>query len=95
MVARRSYRVANPAHAAKDLNGRVSKIMKIQYVLLVAIASVGLFACAKEKEIMVQSTNDQTQKRVHTQEELRKTGESQTGPALEKTDAAVRTSGRP
>ena len=40
--------------------------------------------------MMVQSTTDQTQKRVHTQEELRKTGQSETGPALEKTDAAVR-----
>ena len=69
--------------------------MKIQYLLLVAIASVGLFACAKEKEIMVQSTNDQTQKRVHTQDELKKTGETQTGPALEKTDPAVQASGRP
>ena len=94
MVARRSYWVASPEHASKNLNDCVSKIMKIQYLLLVAIASVGLFACAKEKEIMVQS-NDQTQKRVHTQDELKKTGETQTGPALEKTDAAVQASGRP
>ena len=93
MVPRRSY-WASPAHATKDLNGRVSKTMKIQYVFLVAIASVVLSGCAKEKEIMVQST-DQTQKRVHTQEELKKTGEPQTGPALEKTDPAVQISGRP
>lgn len=86
--------MASRAHATKDLNGRVSKIMKIQHVFLVAIASVVFSGCAKEKEIMVQST-DQTEKRVHTQEELKKTGEPQTGAALEKTDAAVRTSGRP
>jgi len=71
------------------------KIMKIQYVLAVALGSFVLAGCAKDKEMMVQSSTDQTQKRVHTQEELRKTGESETGAALEKTDAAVQTSGRP
>jgi hypothetical protein len=30
---------------------------------------------------------------VHTQEELRKTGETDPGRALEKTDAAIRTEG--
>jgi PBP1b-binding outer membrane lipoprotein LpoB len=64
--------------------------MKIQYVLMVALGIFVLTGCAKSKETMVQTT-DQTQKRVHTQEELKKTGETQTGPALEKTDAAVRT----
>ena len=70
-------------------------MMKIQYILVVALGSFVLSGCAKDKEMMVQSSTDQTQKRVHTQEELKKTGETQTGPALEKTDAAVRTSGRP
>jgi hypothetical protein len=41
-----------------------------------------------------QPQTDQTKKRVHTQEELRKSGESQTGPALEKTDPSVRVSPR-
>ena len=68
--------------------------MKIQYFSVVVIASVMLLGCAKEKEIMVQST-DQTQKRVHTQDELRKTGETETGPALEKVDPAVQVSHRP
>jgi hypothetical protein len=68
--------------------------MKIKYVWLVAIASAVLPGCAKEKEIMVQST-DQTQKRVHTQDELRKTGETETGQALEKVDPAVQVSHRP
>ena len=40
-----------------------------------------------------QASTDPTTTRVHTQDELRKTGESQTGPALEKTDAAVRIDG--
>jgi outer membrane biogenesis lipoprotein LolB len=68
--------------------------MKLKYFFLGAIASCVLFGCAKEKEIMVQST-DQTQKRVHTQEELKKTGETETGAALEKVDPAVQVSHRP
>ena len=69
--------------------------MKIQYFALVAVASFVLPGCAKDKETMVQSPTDQTKKRVHTQEELLKTGQSETGAALEKVDPAVRTSGRP
>jgi outer membrane biogenesis lipoprotein LolB len=69
--------------------------MKIQHFFLVAIAGFVLSGCASEKETMTQSTTDQTEKRVHTQEELRKTGESQTGPALEKVDPAVQMSRHP
>ena len=67
----------------------------IQHFFLAAIAGFVLSGCASEKEIMTQSTTDQTETRVHTQEELRKTGETQTGPALEKVDPAVQTSHRP
>lgn len=69
-------------------------MMKIPYISLIAIASVALSGCATQKETMVESTTDQTQKRVHTQEELRKTGETQTGPALQKVDPAVQISGQ-
>ena len=69
-------------------------MMKIRYISLIASASVALSGCANQKETMVQSTPDQTQKRVHTQEELRKTGETQTGPALEKVDPSVQVSGQ-
>ena len=69
--------------------------MKLKYFFLGAIASCVLFGCAKDKETMVQSTTDQTQKRVHTQAELTKTGQSETGPALEKVDPAVQISHRP
>lgn len=79
-------------NATKDVGDRELMIMKIQYVFLVAFVSFVLSGCANQKETVTQSTTDQTQKRVHTQEELRKTGETQTGPALEKSDAAVRTS---
>lgn len=43
--------------------------MKVQYILAVALGSLVLSGCAKDKETMVQTT-DQTQKRVHTQEAL-------------------------
>lgn len=66
-------------------------MMKIQYWFLLGIVGFVLSGCAHSKETIV-TTNDQTEKRVHTQEELKKTGETQTGPALEKTDAAIRTS---
>ena len=75
-------------NAAKIRISHVSKMMRIQYFFVIALSGLLFSACAKEKETIVQ-TNDQTQKRVHTQEELKKTGETQPGPALEKTDAAV------
>jgi len=68
--------------------------MKMKYTVIVAVAGFVLLGCAKEKEVMVQST-DQTQKRVHTQDELRKTGQTETGAALEKVDPAVQVSHRP
>jgi uncharacterized protein (DUF2345 family) len=69
-------------------------MMKIPYIFLIVISSVALSGCANQQETVTQSTTDQTQKRVHTQEELKKTGETQTGPALEKVDPAVQTSGQ-
>lgn len=64
--------------------------MKVQHFCLLAVIGFVAVGCASQKETVV-TTTDQTQKRVHTQDELMKTGETQTGPALEKTDAAVRT----
>lgn len=63
--------------------------------LLAIVASGGLaFAgCATETTTTAQTQTDQTTTRVHSQDELRKSGESQTGPALEKSDAAIRTEG--
>ncbi len=66
--------------------------MKFPYISLIAIVSVALSGCANHQETMTESTTDPTQKRVHTQEELRKTGETQTGPALEKVDPSVQVS---
>lgn len=72
-----------------------TEIMRIQCIFLMAFVSLALSGCASQKETVTESTTDQTQKRVHPQEELKKTGETQTGPALEKTDAAVQTTHRP
>ena len=69
-------------------------MMKIHSWSLVAAAGLLFANCARQKETMV-TVPDQTEKRVHTQEELKKTGETQTGPALEKTDASVQTSRHP
>jgi type IV pilus biogenesis protein CpaD/CtpE len=59
---------------------------------LLALATLVLSGCATDTTTTT-TTTDQTRKRVHTSEELRKTGESETGPALEKVDPSVRTSG--
>ena len=68
--------------------------MKRFYFALLAASSLGLAGCATDATTTTtRSQTDQTTTRVHTQEELRKSGESQTGPALEKTDAAITTSG--
>jgi hypothetical protein len=82
--------------ATKRIGGYEFIMMKVQYISLVAIAiaSVVLSGCASQTESVVQSSSDATTKRVHTQEELQKSGESETGPALEKTDAAIQTSTR-
>jgi hypothetical protein len=71
-------------------------MMKAHHVVLCALALAGFFlsGCAATNET-VTTTPSQTDptKRVHTQEELRKTGQSETGPALETVDPAVQTSG--
>jgi outer membrane biogenesis lipoprotein LolB len=68
--------------------------MKARFLFAVlALGSLAFAGCATETTTTTQTQPDQTTTRVHTQEELRKSGESQTGPALEKSDAAVRVSG--
>lgn len=69
-------------------------MMKIQNLFLVVLVCLALSGCASQKESVVESSTDTTNKRVHTQEELKKTGETQVGPALEKVDPAVQISGR-
>ena len=75
-----------------------SKVMKIQLIALgtLAAANLMLSGCATETTTTTSSTasqDDLTKKRTHTQEDLRKTGRSETGAALEASDASVRTTG--
>ena len=70
--------------------------MSIRYFCAVLSVSGALLGgCASTTTTTTtQAETDQTKKRVHTQEELRKTGETDTARALEKTDPAVRAQGR-
>jgi ABC-type uncharacterized transport system auxiliary subunit len=69
--------------------------MKSLSLALLAACAFGLAGCVTEttKTRTVQNSPDPAT-RVHTQEELRKSGESQTGPALEKIDPAITASGQ-
>ena len=72
-------------------------MMKTRYFAfcLVALASLLLSGCATETTTTATTPpkTDLTKKKVYTSEELRRTGEAETGPALEKVDPSVRTSG--
>jgi hypothetical protein len=81
------------ADATNRFSDCVSRMMKIKHIVLVLVAGFAFAGCADKKETMVQSSTDTTGKRTHTQAELRKTGETQVGPALEKVDPAVTISG--
>ena len=72
---------------------RVLLLMKLFYFALLAAGSLTLAGCVTETTKTREVQTDQTTTREHTQSELRKTGESQTGPALEKVDPAVTMSG--
>lgn len=70
------------------------KLMKIHYFALDLLAVGGLFfsGCATDTTTTTQTQTDPA-KRVYTQEELRKSGETNPAAALEKTDPSVRMSG--
>ena len=63
-------------------------------LVVLALATVALSGCASDTASTTAPKTDLTEKRVHTQEELQKTGQSDTGAALEKVDPSVQTSGR-
>jgi hypothetical protein len=83
--------VQNPAGAGTTHEVGLMKIC--YFVVALTLGALAFSGCATETASTTQTQTDQTTTRVHTQDELRKTGESQTGPALEKTDAAIRTEG--
>ena len=69
--------------------------MRTRYFCAVLSLSYALLSgCTSTTTTSTQTETDATKKRVHTQEELRKSGESDPGRALEKTDPAVRIQGR-
>lgn len=81
-------------HAAVSVGDSVSMMMKAQTILVTALAAASFVfsGCTTERTTTTTTTNtDQTQKRVYTQAELRKTGETDTGRALEKVDPSVTT----
>lgn len=66
---------------------------RILVFCLLAIGSLIFSGCTATTTTTTQTETDQTLKRVHTQEELKKSGEPNAAAALEKSDAAVRVSG--
>jgi hypothetical protein len=71
------------------------KLMKTHYFALVLLAVGGMFfsGCATDTTTTTTQTQTDPSKRVYTQDELRKSGETDPGSALEKTDPSVRMSG--
>jgi len=78
----------------KILGSTNQKVMTIHRFALGFVAVWVLFfsGCATDTTSTTQTRTDPS-KRVHTQEELRKSGETDPGSALEKTDPSVRMSG--
>ena len=78
------------------LGGHELILMKIHHFALglVAVGALVFSGCATDTTTTA-ATQTQTDpsKRVHTQEELRKSGETNPAAALEKTDPAVQMSG--
>jgi hypothetical protein len=70
------------------------QLMKTYYFALglLAVGALVLSGCASDTTTTTQTRTDPS-KRVYTQEELRKSGETDPGSALEKTDPSVRMSG--
>lgn len=63
------------------------------FLAALACIALALAGCTTTQTPTTQTQTDQTTKRVHTEKELRKSGETDPGSALEKTDPAVRVSG--
>jgi hypothetical protein len=78
----------------EDRREHESKMMKIHYFAVGLVAVGGMFfsGCATDTTTTTQTRTDPS-KRVYSQEELRKSGETDPGSALEKTDPSVRMSG--
>jgi hypothetical protein len=106
---RQPVRMGAPVFVLRALDGRLSglsflekatasagppvfKMMKA-YPFAVGIVVALIFAGCTTESTTTQTRTDQTTTRSHSQAELRKSGQSETGPALEQSDASVRMSG--
>jgi hypothetical protein len=78
----------------KTLGNTNQELMKTYHFALglVAVGALVLSGCASDTTTTTQTQTDPS-KRVYTQEELRKTGETNPAAALEKSDPSVRMSG--
>jgi hypothetical protein len=82
-------------HPTKALGEPVSKLMKIKYLALGLLAVGGLVfsGCATDTATTTTQTQTDPSKSVHTQEELKKSGETNPAAALEKTEPSMTVSG--
>jgi len=62
--------------------------MKTLHFALIAIVSLVFVSCASKKETMIEKP-DQPATRSYSQEQLKKTGQTQPGQALQKVDPSV------
>jgi PBP1b-binding outer membrane lipoprotein LpoB len=78
----------------KTFGNTNQKLMKTHHFVLglLAVGALVFSGCATETTTTTQTQTDPS-KRVHTQEELRKSGETNPAAALDKTDPSVRMSG--
>ena len=84
-----------PEVAANSAAQHELTVMKTRYFILCLLAAGSLIfsGCTTTSTTTTQAQTDQTTKRVHTKEELKKSGETNPAAALEKTDPSVRVSG--
>ena len=82
------------SNPAAESPAREVILMKTLYFLaIVALGSFAFSGCATDRTETTETRTDQTTTRVHSQDELKKTGESDPGRALEKVDPSVQTTG--
>jgi predicted small secreted protein len=59
-------------------------------IAALALGSLALASCTTTKTATTTTAETNPSKRVYTQQQLQETGDTQTGPALQKLDPAVR-----
>lgn len=95
MVVEDGVRLDFLEYPTEVLGEHESILMKIHHLALglVAVGALVFSGCATDTTTTTTQTQTDPSKRVHTQEELKKSGETNPAAALEKTDPSVRMSG--